>query len=61
MGKIRFTTEDYRTMARIARGVADKLIAGEGIRKARIIASLVNEMIIANYKSLKRNYPKEYK
>ena len=60
MGKVRFSTYEHRAMAKTATGMADKLIAGEGIKKAMVIASLVNEMIIANYKSLKRKYPKEY-
>lgn len=61
MGAVRFSTYEHRAMARTATGIADKLIASEGIRKARIIASLANENVIANYKSLKRKYPKEYK
>jgi len=61
MGKDRLTTEDHRKIARTADGIAKKIIAGEGIRRALLIAKAVNEKVIANYKSLRRNHPNEYR
>ena len=58
--KKRLTTDDHRNINRIADGIAKKIIAGGGIRRALLIAKAVNEKVIANYKSLKRKYPKEY-
>lgn len=60
MGKPRLTTGDHKHIAHVATGIANKLIAGEGIRTAKLIASLVNEKVISSYKSLKREHPKEY-
>ena len=54
--KIKLTTEEAQNVARIADGLANKLIAGETLRLALPIARLVHEKVIASYKRIESRY-----